>query len=236
MGGKFRLKKRIIDLFPKDYENMIYIEPFVGGGSVYFSKEPSKEEIINYIDKDLIEFYKGFKKYDFDQIKKDVDGKYSKEEFYKIRDNIPKDKYNKFLRLFKLFRTSYFGLLRSYDRTKSISLRENYSERLKNTKIFNTDYKTIIKKYDSPNSLIYLDPPYEGSTKEHYKNSIIDYEELKNILSKIKGKFLLSINKSDRIKELFKNFNISEIKTEYVNPITGSKDKKTITEYIIKNY
>ena len=236
MGGKFRLKKRIIDLFPKDYENMIYIEPFVGGGSVYFSKEPSKEEIINDIDKDLIEVYKGFKKYDFDQIKKDVDGKYSKEEFYKIRDNIPKDKYNKFLRLFILFRTSYFGLSRSYDRTKSISLRENYSERLKNTKIFNTDYKTIIKKYDSPNSLIYLDPPYEGSTKEHYKNSIIDYEELKNILSKIKGKFILSINKSDRIKELFKNFNISEIKTEYVNPITGSKDKKTITEYIIKNY
>lgn len=236
MGGKFRLKKRIIDLFPKDYENMIYIEPFVGGGSVYFSKEPSKEEIINDIDKDLIEVYKGFKKYDFDKIKKDVDGKYSKEEFFKIKDNIPKDKYNKFLRLFILFRTSYFGLLRSYDRTKSISLRENYSERLKNTKIFNTDYKTIIKKFDSPKSLIYLDPPYEGSSEKHYKNSIIDYEELKNILSKIKGKFILSINKSDRIKELFKNFNISEIKTEYINPITGAKNKRTITEYIIKNY
>ena len=236
MGGKSKLKKRIINLFPKDYENMIYIEPFVGGGSVFFSKEPSKEEIINDKDKDLIDVYKGFKKYDFDKIKKDTDGIYPKEEFYKIRDNIPKDNYNKFLRLFKLFKLSYFGKLRSPMKRNKISLRENYTERLKNTKIFNSDYKTIIKKYDSPNSLIYLDPPYEESSEKHYKHNIIDYEELKNILSKIKGKFILSINKSDRIKDLFKNFNISEIKTEYSNPITGSKDKKTVIEYIIKNY
>lgn len=236
MGGKNKLKKRIIDLFPKDYENMIYIEPFVGGGSVYFSKEPSKEEIVNDIDKDLIEVYKGFKKYDYDKIKKDVDGKYSKEDFYKLRDNIPKDNYNNFLRLFILFRLSYFGKLRSPMKKNKINLRENFSERLKNTKIYNTDYKTIIKKFDSPNSLIYLDPPYEGSTTKHYKNSIIDYEELKNILSKIKGKFILSINKSDTIKELFKNFNISEIKTEYTNPMTGSKDNRIVIEYIIKNY
>lgn len=236
MGGKSRLKIRIINLFPKDYENMIYIEPFVGGGSVFFSKEPSKEEIINDIDKDLIEVYKGFKKYDFDKIKSDVDGIYPKEEFYKIRDNIPKDNYNKFLRLFILFRLSYFAQLRTPKKLNKIKLRENYSERLKNTKIYNTDYKTIIKKYDSPNSLIYLDPPYEGSNEKHYKHSIIDYEELKNILSKIKGKFILSINKSDRIKELFKNFNISEIKTDYSNNITGSKDKRTVIEYIIKNY
>jgi site-specific DNA-adenine methylase len=46
-GGKYYLAKWIIENFPKDYENMSYIEPFCGGASVLFNKKPSKFECIN---------------------------------------------------------------------------------------------------------------------------------------------------------------------------------------------
>lgn len=46
--------KKIISLIPS---HEIYCEPFVGGGAVFFQKEPSKSEIINDINGELINFY-----------------------------------------------------------------------------------------------------------------------------------------------------------------------------------
>ena len=108
--NKFLLKNTIIENFPDDYQNMIYVEPFVGGGSIIIKKEPSIKEIINDIDKDLITVYKGFKKYPMDKIKESTDGNYTKEDFYKIKESNPTTEYNKFIRLFLLFRLSFFGL------------------------------------------------------------------------------------------------------------------------------
>jgi hypothetical protein len=65
IGGKSKLKKKIVDgFFPNNYENMSYVEAFVGGASIYFYKKPSIKEIINDKDSDVIELLKGFKKYD----------------------------------------------------------------------------------------------------------------------------------------------------------------------------
>jgi hypothetical protein len=36
LGGKSRLKKTLIKYFPSNYESMTYIEPFFGGGSLFF--------------------------------------------------------------------------------------------------------------------------------------------------------------------------------------------------------
>ena len=61
MGGKKLLKKKIVERFPKGYEDMTYIEPFVGGGNILLAKNKSKHEIVNDLDTDLISIYKGFK-------------------------------------------------------------------------------------------------------------------------------------------------------------------------------
>lgn len=240
MGGKTRLKANIVNnYFPKDYEKMTYVEPFIGGGAVYFYKEPSVKEVINDIDPQLIQVYKGFKKYDGDKITKSVDGHYTKEEFIKLRDSKPTTEYAKFIRLLLLFKMSFFGKLRSYDNKGQIIriYDDRYKERLKNTTILNTTYKNVISKYDSPNTFFYLDPPYEGSDKGIYDFPDMDYEELAHILSSIKGKFLMSINVSPRIKQLFNKFKFQKVKTEYTS-VSASKSEKSLekTEYIISNY
>lgn len=53
-GGKNYQKKIIVPQFPK---HKIYIEPFVGAGSIFFSKEKSEVEIINDGDSEISAFY-----------------------------------------------------------------------------------------------------------------------------------------------------------------------------------
>src|SRR4051812_7617682 len=53
LGGKNRVARRIISLFP---EHTCYIEPFCGGAQVFFHKEPSKVELLNDLNEQVINF------------------------------------------------------------------------------------------------------------------------------------------------------------------------------------
>ena len=104
---------------------------------------------------------------------------------------------------------------------------------MQNWNRLNENYKNVIKKYDSPNTFFYLDPPYEDS-KALYEYDKFDYNELFNIVNNIKGKFLLSLNDSKNIRNIFKKFKIKSI---YRKPqgttariTTGGK------ELLISNY
>jgi DNA adenine methylase len=241
IGGKSRLKKKIISMFPDNYENMIYAEPFVGGGSIFFYKNPSKKEIINDIDKNVIDVYKLFKKYDSDDIFKALKTlKKNKETFNYIKHEYkPRTEFSKGIRLYYLFKTSFFCNINLGFNTSGVSkftdrpIKE-YRDRLKNTIILNKNYVDVIKKYDSPNTFFYLDPPYENS-EGLYDNFNLPIKDVHDLLKNIKGKFLLSYNNSAIAKELFKNYKIKYVKTKYTDPIRGGQpiDK---TEIIISNY
>ena len=63
VGGKVLLKKKIVDeYFPSPGTYSTYVEPFVGGGSIYFYKnKDNHKEVINDIDQDIIDIFKVFK-------------------------------------------------------------------------------------------------------------------------------------------------------------------------------
>ena len=50
--------KHILPLVP---EHKIYIEPYFGGGSLFWAKEPSKSEVINDVNMNLVNFYQVLK-------------------------------------------------------------------------------------------------------------------------------------------------------------------------------
>jgi len=223
VGGKSKLKKRIVDdYFPKDYRDLIYVEPFIGAGSIFFYKDPSEFEIINDLDKQPYILLKGFKKFDGAKISKDLNGVYTKELFNEIKASTPTSEYGKFKRILQLTRTSFFSNMTSFvyaGSDKSKAIQSNFSnndikDRLKNTIILNKDYKKIIKEYDSPLTFFYLDPPYEESGKL-YTHSNVPIKDVYNILKNIKGKFLLSYNDSLEAKQLFKNYYINYANTSY---------------------
>jgi len=120
---------------------------------------------------------------------------------------------------------------------------QDNKEYLKNTRLFNTDYKGIIKKFDSPKSFFYLDPPYESSKKiynsKKQSSGDFNHEELSRVLKGIKGKFILSINNSSRIRDLFKGFKQTRVfvrggshhEKKEVNTIGYDRDELLISNY-----
>ena len=245
VGGKSKLKKLIVDdYFPKDYRDLVYVEPFVGAGSIYFYKDPSDFEVINDLDSQPYILLKGFKKFDGAKISKDLNGVYTKEIFKEIRDSKPTSEYGKFKRILQLTRTSFFNRMTSFGvgSEASTALRNGINsdfsnnelkDRLKNTIILNKDYKKVIKQYDSPLTFFYLDPPYEGSGKL-YIHSSLPIKDIYNVLKNIKGRFLLSYNDSIEAKQLFKNYYINYVSTIYEH--TKSIGKRKSKEMLISNY
>lgn len=64
-GGKFYARKQILAHIPK---HTAYIEPFAGGGSIFFSKPKVEFNQLNDIDEDLANVYKTIRDYPMDLI------------------------------------------------------------------------------------------------------------------------------------------------------------------------
>jgi DNA adenine methylase len=196
---------------------MNYVEPFVGGGSVFFNKKESKSEVLNDKDPVLMTVYETVKEDPLLMAKK-VNGVYTKKDFEELQGTHPKNLLGRAVRDIILKKVSYLGFGTSYvEQYRKIDKDYvPYSERLKDTILHCEDYKKIVKEYDSPQIFFYLDPPYEGirpnNNTTEYESDDISLEELADILSDMEGRFLLSINDSDTTRELFKEFNIKTTK------------------------
>jgi DNA adenine methylase len=234
-GGKYFSYKKIIPHFPNDYK--VYVEPFVGGGSIYFNTKPCETEVINDLDPPLINIYHVIQ----DHFISLPEGKMSEEYFNEIKVSNPIDPIEIVKRGLILKRLSKFGRGKAYHTNRPIippSVNTKLNEihtRLQNTIIKNVDYFDIINEYDSVDTFFYLDPPYENSNyttggKLGYDD--IDLSLLSIRLATIKGRFVMSMNESDRTRELFKSFTIDTYTTVYA----GTRHKKKVTELLIKNF
>lgn len=83
---------------------------------------------------------------------------------------------------------------------------------LANTLIENKDFEALIRQYNRPNAFFYCDPPYfqtEGYYEVLFKPD--DHVRLRNTLKDIDGKFLLSYNDCEYIRQLYNNYYIEPI-------------------------
>ena len=114
----------------------------------------------------------------------------------------------------KLLRYSYSSGCKSFaaqpfDIRKLFSLIQELENRMANVLVENQDFETLIKHYDRPDTFFYADPPYfssEGMYEVGFNWD--DHVRLRDTLSNIKGKFLLSYNDCPEIRELYEGFTI----------------------------
>ena len=248
VGGKTQLARDIIDLIPQEHKT--YIEVFGGAGSVLYQKEPSKLEVFNDINSELINLHRAIRNNPQSLSIYLNDLLISREIFNDIktkhlrgRNNIEKAAFY-FYQLTQSFgsKGDNFAMAAKSGR-KPKNIYRNFktiSERLKGVTIENMSFNKLIPLYDKDDAFFYVDPPYV-STESYYKNigefGIKEHEELADLLSKIKGKFLLSYNDSVVVRELYKGFNISSTKEiRYTLGANMHGNKKNVNEVFITNY
>ena len=142
---------------------------------------------------------------------------------------------------FKLIRYSYgsgcrtFGC-RAYDVRKAFSTVWDVSERLAHVTIENRDFEELIIQYDRPDAFFYCDPPYY-ETEGHYEVvfSKEDHIRLCRALKNIQGKFLLSYNDCEFIRELYKDFYIESC-SRANNMALRYDSSSQFPELLISNY
>lgn len=141
----------------------------------------------------------------------------------------------------KLLRFSYSSSGKSYasqpfDLRRLFGLISQLQERMANVVVENQDFETLIKHYDRPDTFFYLDPPY-FSTEDMYEVGFgwEDHVRLRNTLKNIKGKFLLSYNDCDEIRELYNGFSMFDFSRTHsmAQRYEAGKDFK---ELLIGNY
>ena len=242
IGSKKKLLNKILPLIP---EHKIYVEPFMGSSAVFWAKEPAEYTILNDLDKSLVDDYKLILKTPTPSrpiTRKFIKTRTFVNNFYNNLTNSPIDKLIKRLMLrcntfcSKTFNENEKVILYNRGNPYSkINKLDEYKERLKGVKILNQSYEKIIKKYDSPDTFFYLDPPYENS-EGLYTESQIDYEEMWRILDKVKGKWLLSINDSPRIRNTFKGYLYKKISVGGTNDGRNGIGNANRNELLISNY
>lgn len=234
-GSKWLMGEDIISYFPP---HLIYVEPFFGGGSVFWIKDPSPAEVINDLDKSLIDDYKMIQNAPLTGYNKDLNTITKLKKFYSKSPTTLQDKITKsVVRRCNGFsgipvkKNYIYREANPYSKLKNIV---DYKSRIADAIILNESYEKVIHDYDTDKTLFYLDPPYEDSGKWAYDNFNIDYVKMASILKKIKGKFILSINGSPNINKVFKDFKIIQIdKKSYASISVGSLPR---IELLIMNF
>lgn len=167
MGGKSKLRKTIIEMIP---EHTCYVELFFGAGWVYFGKEKSKVEVINDIDRELVNLFKMLK-YHAEEVRRLLDYEVCSRDLfygYKNVDINSLTEIQRAVRFIYVLSQSFaskgdsFGYGTTGRPKPQIFNTEDLSklkERLRNTYIENLSFEGIINRYDRSYTFFFADPP-----------------------------------------------------------------------------
>lgn len=246
VGGKSKLVPTLLPLIPK---HSCYVEVFAGAAWLLFAKEPSKVEVINDINNDLITLYRVLQHHLEEFVRYFKWVLVSREEFQRLQRVDPSTltDIQRAARFYYLLRNAFgakavgqsFGVDKtSKPRLNLLRMEEQLSEahlRLSQVVIENLPYHELIKRYDSPTSFFYCDPPYWDCENDYGKGLFDkdDFTRLYDTLRACKGKWLVSINNVPQIRELFKEYAIKEVATTYS---IAQKANKPVKELLIANY
>ena len=250
VGGKKALREEVVRRFPLYYER--YIEVFGGGGWVLFHKNPGNDfEVYNDFNGLLTNLYRCVREKPDLLINSLRYVLNSREDFERVRRALDTRRRATDIQraswFYQIIRYSYASALTSFgsqphDMWANFPLIEQAHRRLAKVVIENKDCVKLIRQYDRPVSLFYLDPPYHA-TEGYYQNigengfTEKDHIRLRDTLLTMEGKFLLSYNDDEFIRDLY---NAPGIQIESMTRLNNIKQRYDpncqFAELLIANY
>ena len=253
-GGKQQMLDKLRPLVPSNFNK--YIEPFIGGGALFFSLMP-KNAIIADLNPELINLYTVIKKDVESLINALKDMKNDEEFFYATRALDPStlSEVEKAARTIFLNRTCFNGLYRvnrkgqfnvPYGKYKNPKICDEdnlkaASMALQNAEIILGDYKDVLQEYAAPGDFIFLDPPYlpvskysdfKRYTKEQfYEEDQIELGNEVKRLHELGCHVVLTNSNHPLVHELYDEYKISVHQTR--RNINSNASKRTGEDVIV---
>lgn len=248
-GGKQSLLNEILPRVPLHTR---YVEPFLGGGAVFWAKSPSTVEVINDHDGFVTSFYEVVKS-DLSTLKAVIEARLFSRQAHDhalvIRQHQELfDPINRAWAFFYLANTSLYSQLDNSMRTpqndknvihtfnrKVDALCDAHAERLKSVFVECREALYIIEKNDGPDTFFFVDPPYFQANMGHYAGyTFDDFQRLLSALSTIQGKFLLTCYPGQLVEDYAHRYGWVAFYKE-MHLAAGGKGKRKI-ECMFMNY
>lgn len=254
-GGKRWLTRRLADLLPDDYET--YHEPFLGSGALFFAIHPSPARLSDS-NRELTNTFRVVR----DSCSTLVEAlgvlRYTKSEYYRIRESRPTSNVSRAVRFIYLNRTCWNGLYRvnqagefnvPMGRRPSpvICDKENLqgaSDALRGVEIGSRDFGTSLREVRK-GDLVFADPPYTVSHGENgfilYNEKIFSWEDQERLsrhlrsVDKKGARFLLTNADHPSIRMLYRRFQTHRIERSSIIA-ADPKGRRRVSELVIANY
>ena len=245
IGGKSQLASRIIARIPA---HRCYVEAFAGAAWVLFKRPESEVEVLNDLNRDVVTLYRVVQHHIEEFVRYFKWMLVSRDEFDRMRRVDPETltDVQRAARFFYLQKCCFGGrIVRPTFGTATtrppklnlLRIEEDLSAahlRLARTYVECLPYEQAISKYDSPDTFLFVDPPYWGC-EDYYGKEMFsrdDFIRLRDILAGIKGRFLLTLNDLPEVREIFGGFEIEGQQLTY----TVGKGATSAREIFITNY
>lgn len=259
MGGKQRLVKKLLSLIP---EHHVYCEVFCGGAALLLNKPPSDVEVLNDIDGNLVnlfiivrdrakEFQAALKRLPYSRELYET----WRRPFLQGKTDESSDPVERAVRFYYVIRSAFFshprkgwrfercgsrkGNARQHAATlwNALTQLDEIATRLRYVYIDHVDFRRCIRNWDSPQSFFFVDPPYYGTEQHIHAFTEQDHKDLAEILSRTKGKWLLTYNETPFIRKLYSRYPRQRVR----QPLSHYKTALGVTrplwsQLIIRNF
>ncbi|MBI5815874.1 MAG: DNA adenine methylase [Nitrospinae bacterium] len=228
VGGKARLANRILPIYPN---HKCYVEVFAGAGALFFLKEPAKVEVLNDINKELVNLYRVVQHHLEEFCKQFKWALVSRTMYDWLKMSKPETltDIQRAARFYYLQKTSFGGKVgkqnfgystTSPSKLNLLRIEEELSQahlRLARGTVENLDWKTCVEKYDRPHTLFYMDPPYYKVDKGFYGMNLTldDYRALADSAKRIQGKCVISVSDMPEMRTAFEGLAMKSVPINY---------------------
>jgi DNA adenine methylase len=262
-GGKGRLLSQLRPLLPSGAARMRHVEPFVGGGALFFSRRPERA-LLTDINPALVDTYRAIRE-DVDRVIEtlaELAARHSKERYYQVRES-----YNRRVKLaaprraamfIYLNKTCFNGLHRvnrkgefnvpygSYSNPRILNedgLR-SASQALRAAQLECASFEALLE-HAKPGDFIYFDPPYEPTSPTasftSYSQGGFSQQDQDRLCQVFRAldrrgcKLMLSNSDVPFIRHLYRDFQLDTVAAPRAINCDPAKRGK-VTEIVVRNY
>ncbi|MFW5920552.1 MAG: DNA adenine methylase [Polyangiales bacterium] len=263
VGGKGRILAQLEPLLPKGVGRMRHVEPFVGGGALFFHRAPQRALLCD-VNGALVEAYETIRDRVEDVIPhlRRLAGEHCKERYYEVRE-----RYNTASKLSRPERVALFIYLNKtcFNGLHRVNRKGHFnvpagryknprivdpgglraaSEVLQSAELVHAGFDQILR-WARPGDFVYFDPPYvplsHTSNFTSYAQDGFGPEEqlrLRDVFRELdrRGcKLMLSNSDTDFVRDAYAKWNIDVVAAPRAVNCNG-RGRGKITEIVVRNY